>query len=83
MVWGSDPNYYRDLSQRMKNPELDLVIVVNMFLTGFDAPTLNTLYVDKNLRRHGLQSVARDYKYKPQVDEVVVRIRCIKTAKQC
>ena len=47
-------NYYRDLSQRMKNRELDLVIVVNMFLTGFDAPTLNTLYVDKNLRRHGL-----------------------------
>ena len=38
----------------MKNRELDLVIVVNMFLTGFDAPTLNTLYVDKNLRRHGL-----------------------------
>ncbi|PRB14765.1 type I restriction endonuclease subunit R [Microbacterium sp. MYb62] len=47
-------NYYKDLSQRMKNRELDLVIVVNMFLTGFDATTLNTLFVDKNLRSHGL-----------------------------
>lgn len=47
-------NYYKDLSLRMKNRELDLVIVVNMFLTGFDAPTLNTLFVDKNLRAHGL-----------------------------
>lgn len=47
-------NYYRDLSQRVKNREVDLVIVVNMFLTGFDAVTLNTLYVDKNLRQHGL-----------------------------
>ncbi|MFC8538648.1 type I restriction endonuclease subunit R [Streptomyces sp. NPDC057249] len=47
-------NYYKDLSQRMKNREIDLVIVVNMFLTGFDATTLNTLFVDKNLRMHGL-----------------------------
>lgn len=47
-------NYYKDLSQRLKNRELDLVIVVGMFLTGFDAPTLNTLFVDKNLRYHGL-----------------------------
>ncbi|MBM7752517.1 type I restriction enzyme R subunit [Microbacterium laevaniformans] len=47
-------NYYKDLSQRMKNRELDLVIVVNMFLTGFDATTMNTLFVDKNLRSHGL-----------------------------
>lgn len=47
-------NYYKDLSQRMKNGEIDLVIVVNMFLTGFDATTLNTLFVDKNLRAHGL-----------------------------
>ena len=47
-------NYYKDLSQRLKNRELDLVIVVNMFLTGFDATTLNTLWVDKNLRTHGL-----------------------------
>lgn len=47
-------NYYKDLSLRMKNREIDLVIVVNMFLTGFDATTLNTLWVDKNLRSHGL-----------------------------
>ncbi len=47
-------NYYKDLSQRLKDRELDLVIVVNMFLTGFDATTLNTLWVDKNLRAHGL-----------------------------
>ena len=47
-------NYYRDLSKRVKNKEVDLVIVVGMFLTGFDAPTLNTLFVDKNLRYHGL-----------------------------
>ncbi|MBR4750864.1 MAG: type I restriction endonuclease subunit R [Thermoguttaceae bacterium] len=47
-------NYYKDLSMRVKNREIDLLIVVNMFLTGFDAPTLNTLWVDKNLRMHGL-----------------------------
>lgn len=47
-------NYYRDLSERVKNREVDLLIVVNMFLTGFDATTLNTLWVDKNLRLHGL-----------------------------
>ena len=47
-------NYYKDISQRMKNREIDLLIVVNMFLTGFDATTLNTLWVDKNLRMHGL-----------------------------
>lgn len=47
-------NYYKDLSLRLKNREIDLVIVVNMFLTGFDATTLNTLWVDKNLRAHGL-----------------------------
>ncbi|MDR2925553.1 MAG: type I restriction endonuclease subunit R [Azoarcus sp.] len=47
-------NYYKDLSQRVKNREVDLLIVVNMFLTGFDATTLNTLWVDKNLRQHGL-----------------------------
>lgn len=47
-------NYYKDLSLRMKNREIDLVIVVNMFLTGFDATTLNTLFVDKSLRAHGL-----------------------------
>ena len=54
------PNYYKDLSLRMKNREVDLLIVVNMFLTGFDATTLNTLWVDKNLRQHGLiQSFSR------------------------
>ncbi len=47
-------NYYKDVSQRVKDRELDLLIVVNMFLTGFDATTLNTLWVDKNLRLHGL-----------------------------
>jgi len=53
-------NYYRDLSSRVKSQEIDLVIVVGMFLTGFDAPTLNTLFVDKNLRYHGLiQSFSR------------------------
>lgn len=46
--------YYTDLSKRLKNQEIDIVIVVNMFLTGFDATTLNTLWVDKNLRSHGL-----------------------------
>ncbi|MBV8648447.1 type I restriction endonuclease subunit R [Paludibacterium sp.] len=47
-------NYYRDLAKRVKSKEIDLLIVVGMFLTGFDAPTLNTLFVDKNLRFHGL-----------------------------
>jgi type I restriction enzyme R subunit len=53
-------NYYKDLSLRMKRREIDLLVVVNMFLTGFDATTLNTLWVDKNLRQHGLiQSFSR------------------------
>ncbi|WP_186097872.1 type I restriction endonuclease subunit R [Burkholderia gladioli] len=53
-------NYYRDLAKRVKDQEIDLLIVVGMFLTGFDAPTLNTLFVDKNLRYHGLiQSYSR------------------------
>jgi type I restriction enzyme R subunit len=47
-------NYYRDIAQKVKNREIDILLVVNMFLTGFDSPTLNTLYVDKNLRYHGL-----------------------------
>jgi len=47
-------NYYKDISQRVKDREIDVLIVVNMFLTGFDATTLNTLWVDKNLRLHGL-----------------------------
>ena len=54
------PNYYKDVSLRMKNREIDILIVANMFLTGFDATTLNTLWVDKNLRYHGLlQSYSR------------------------
>ena len=53
-------NYYRDLAKRVKSQEIDLLIVVGMFLTGFDAPSLNTLFVDKNLRYHGLiQSYSR------------------------
>ena len=47
-------NYYKDLSMRMKKREVDLLVVVNMFLTGFDATTLNTIWVDKNLKQHGL-----------------------------
>ena len=47
-------NYYKDVSLRMKNKQIDILIVVNMFLTGFDATTLNTLWVDKNLKQHGL-----------------------------
>ncbi|MBS4054021.1 MAG: type I restriction endonuclease subunit R [Thermaerobacter sp.] len=47
-------NYYKDLSMRMKSREVDLLVVVNMFLTGFDATTLNTIWVDKNLKQHGL-----------------------------
>ena len=47
-------NYYNDIARRAKNKELDLLLVVNMFLTGFDSPGLNTLFVDKNLRYHGL-----------------------------
>ena len=52
--------YYKDVQKRVKNKEVDLLLVVNMFLTGFDSPTLNTLFVDKNLRYHGLiQSYSR------------------------
>ena len=47
-------NYYRDLAKRVKNKEIDLIIVVGMFLTGFDAPTLNTLLLIRTLRYHGL-----------------------------
>ena len=47
-------NYYKDLSKKVKDKKIDILIVVGMFLTGFDAPTLNTLFVDKNLRYHGL-----------------------------
>ena len=47
-------NYYNDISKKVKERKIDILIVVNMFLTGFDSPTLNTLYVDKNLKYHGL-----------------------------
>src|SRR5207249_4927518 len=47
-------NYYNDISKRVKERDIDILLVVNMFLTGFDSPTLNTLYVDKNLKYHGL-----------------------------
>lgn len=47
-------NYYNDISKKVKNREIDILLVVNMFLTGFDSPSLNTLYVDKNLKYHGL-----------------------------
>lgn len=47
-------NYYKDVSQKVKDREIDILIVVNMFLTGFDATTLNTLWIDKNLQSHGL-----------------------------
>ena len=47
-------NYYNDISKKVKNKEIDILLVVNMFLTGFDSPSLNTLYVDKNLKYHGL-----------------------------
>jgi type I restriction enzyme R subunit len=53
------PNYYKDLSLRMKNRDIDLLIVVNMFLTGFDATTLNTLWVDKNLKQHAFSRTNR------------------------
>src|SRR5690606_28971512 len=47
-------NYYNDISKKVKEGKIDILLVVNMFLTGFDSPTLNTLYVDKNLKYHGL-----------------------------
>ena len=56
-------NYYKDVSLRMKNKELDILIVVNMFLTGFDATTINTLWVDKNLKMHGL--IQAFFSYQP------------------
>lgn len=53
-------NYYNDISKKVKEKKIDILLVVNMFLTGFDSPALNTLYIDKNLRYHGLiQSYSR------------------------
>ena len=62
-------NYYKDLSMRLKNRELDMVVVVNMFLTGFDATTLNTLFVDKNLRSHGLIQPLFAYQPDPELGQ--------------
>ncbi len=57
-------NYYNDVARRVKSKEIDLLLVVNMFLTGFDSPSLNTLFVDKNLRYHGLiQAYSRQTGY--------------------
>lgn len=71
-------NYYRDIANRVKNRQVDILLVVNMFLTGFDSPMLNTLYVDKNLRYHGLlQAYSRTNRIageiKPQGNIVVFR----------
>ncbi len=76
-------DYYRDLQKRIKNKEVDLVVVVNMFLTGFDSPRLNTLYVDKNLRYHGLiQAYSRTNRllnsYKPHGN--IISFRNLKEA---
>lgn len=76
-------NYYQDISKRVKNSEIDILLVVNMFLTGFDSPKLNTLYVDKNLKYHGLlQAYSRtnrtDSEMKSQGN--IVCFRNLKTA---
>lgn len=75
-------NYYKDLSQRVKNREVDLLIVVNMFLTGFDATTLNTLWVDKNLKHHGLmQAFSRTNRILNSV-KICGNIICFRDLKQ-
>lgn len=71
-------NYYRDIADRVKKRQIDILLVVNMFLTGFDSPTLNTIYVDKNLRYHGLlQAYSRTNRIlnetKPQGNVVAFR----------
>ncbi len=76
------PNYYKDVSQRMKNREIDILIVVNMFLTGFDATTLNTLWVDKDLRYHGLlQAFSRTNRILNSV-KVVGNIVCFRNLEE-
>ncbi len=76
------PNYYKDVSLRMKNREIDILIVVNMFLTGFDATTLNTLWVDKNLRYHGLlQAYSRTNRILNSV-KVVGNIVCFRNLEE-
>ena len=75
-------NYYKDLSMRVKNREVDLLIVVNMFLTGFDATTLNTLWVDKNLKQHGLlQAFSRTNRILNSV-KIFGNIVCFRDLKQ-
>jgi type I restriction enzyme R subunit len=75
-------NYYKDLSMRVKNREVDLLIVVNMFLTGFDATTLNTLWVDKNLKQHGLlQAFSRTNRVLNSV-KIFGNIVCFRDLKQ-
>lgn len=74
-------NYYKDVSLRMKNREIDLLIVVNMFLTGFDATTLNTLWVDKNLRMHGLlQAYSRTNRILNKTFDNIVTFRNLEKA---
>ena len=65
------PNYYKDVSLRMKNREIDLLIVVKMFLTGFDATTLNTLWVDKNLEYHGLIQAFSPYQSYFELSKII------------
>jgi type I restriction enzyme, R subunit len=76
-------NYYNDIARRAKNKELDLLLVVNMFLTGFDSPGLNTLFVDKNLRYHGLiQAYSRTNRILNEIKSQgnIVAFRNLKTA---
>jgi type I restriction enzyme R subunit len=76
-------NYYKDISKRVKNKEIDILLVVNMFLTGFDSKSLNTLYVDKNLRYHGLiQAFSRTNRILNEVKSQgnIVCFRNLKTA---
>jgi type I restriction enzyme R subunit len=76
-------NYYNDIARRVKNKEIDALLVVNMFLTGFDSPSLNTLYVDKNLRYHGLiQAYSRTNRILNELKSQgnIVAFRNLKTA---
>ena len=74
--------YYKDLSNRVKNKEIDILIVVNMFLTGFDAPDLNTLWVDKNLKYHGLiQAFSRTNRIKDSI-KVFGNIVCFRNIEE-
>ncbi len=73
-------NYYKDVSLRMKNKELDILIVVNMFLTGFDATTMNTLWVDKNLKMHGLiQAFSRTNRILNSIMDILIVVNMFLT----